>query len=336
MGREVVRTLEPRIDAELVAVLDKDHRIVGRPLSNVIDDCAWPDLIVADPAGGDRPRADVAVHATTAFAREALPQIEELIRAGLDVVTICQELVFPVEERVAVAARLDAVAKRAGKTVVAAGVNPGWVLDVLPIAASLGCVDVRDVNCRRIVDFSPYGRDEMAHIGAGLTKDEFEAGARAGRIGHIGLLESAALVAASLELEVTRWNQTKEPLIASRLHATKSTSVPPGRVRGFVQRVSGWDEADREVVGFEMLGLLDPCPEDPVMGDEIRIGARPDVDLSIRSALAQRGGEATAGVASNLIGPVLAAEPGLIAVDRLSLARSRRRLAACSRSRRQE
>lgn len=326
MGQEVVRTLEFRRDAELVGALDTDPEKVGHPVSDLLEGCRWPQVVIAHPAEGELPDADVAVHATTAFAAEALPEIEDLLRSGLDVVTICQELVFPVEDRIALAARLDEIAKRTGKTVVAAGVNPGWVLDVLPIAASLGCVDAREVRCRRVVDFSPYGPDEMKHIGAGLTAEEFEAGAEDGAIGHIGLLESAAMVAASLDLEVTRWSQAKEPLIASREHVTKSAKISPGQVRGFVQRVLGWSGED-EVAQFEMQGLLDPGDDDPDLGDHIQIRARPDVDLVVRSAIAQRGGEATAGVASNLIGAALAGEPGLIDVSRLPLARSRRSLA---------
>lgn len=326
MGREALRALEPRADAEVVAVYDINPCLVGRPLGEFVPGCRWPAVVVEHPEQAGRPPADVAVHATTAFAAEAQPQLEDLLRCGLDVVTICQELVFPIAERVAIAERIDAIARAAGKTVVAAGVNPGWVLDVLPIAASLGCVDVRRVACRRVVDFSPYGADEMAHIGAGLTEREFRAGVEAGGIGHIGLLESAAMVAASIDLEVDQWAQTKEPLLATRTHVTKVTRVLSGRVRGFVQRVVGLAGGE-EVLDFEMRGLLDPGDDDPALGDQIRVDGRPEVDLRIRSALAQRGGEGTAGVATNLIGPVLAAAPGLVPLRRLPLARSRRRLA---------
>jgi 4-hydroxy-tetrahydrodipicolinate reductase len=178
------------------------------------------------------------------------------------------------------------------------------------------------VACRRVVDFSPYGPDEMAHIGAGLTGPEFDTGARAGQLGHIGLLESAHMVATALGISPDRWAQTKTPVLADRRCVTSFVEVKPGRVRGFRQRVQG-SVADDVVLDFEMLGLLDPTNDDPELGDSITIDAEPSVHLTVSRETAQRGGTATAGVATNLLGPVLAAEPGFLPLWRLPLQRSR-------------
>ena len=324
MGREAVAALAHRSDAEIVAVFDTDRALVGRRLAEIVPGSRWPGVVVQDPTEEAIGRAagDVALHATTAFAEEAVPQLAILLAADLDVVTLCQELVHPLPERAELAAVLDAIARRCGKSVAAGGVNPGWVLDLLAIAASLGCYDIRTVACQRIVDFSPYGPDEMAHIGAGLTEQQFQAGVRAGELGHVGLLESAHMVAEALGLTPESWTQTKAPLVSERPCATSFVTVEPGHVRGFRQRVQG-RIADAVIVDFEMVGLLDPDGDDPGLGDSITIKAQPNVHLKVAGEIAQRGGIGTAGVATNLLGPVMAAQPGFIPLWRLPLERSR-------------
>ncbi|MFJ4223396.1 hypothetical protein [Microbacterium sp. NPDC089695] len=324
MGREILAALAARTDADVIAVLDTDATLVGRRLGEVVGTSRWPDVVVRHPDEvrlGDL-RADVAVHATTAFVDVAVPQIAALLDAGADVVTLCQELVYPREENADLAADLHRTAVAAGRTVVAGGVNPGWILDLLPIAASLGCRDIDAVRATRVVDFSPYGPDEMVHIGAGLDEDRFRAGADSGEIGHIGLLESARMVADALGLDVDRWEQTKDPVISPDGHATPFADVAPGHVRGFRQRVRGWT-GDRLRADFEMVGLIDVRADDPELGDRIAITATPDIAVTVQGGDTTDGGTSTAGVVTNLIGPALASGPGLRTIADLPLTRSR-------------
>lgn len=327
MGQECLKALENRSDAEVTAILDSNPDLVGRVLGDVLKSSRWANIEIRHPesADWDRLDADVAIHATTAFASEAAPQISRLLEAGLDVATICQELVYPIDDRLPVADALHKEAQSHGRSVVAGGVNPGWILDILVVAASLGCVDITAVTASRVVDFSPYGTDEMAHIGAGLDMDSFNQGADNGKIGHIGLRESTALVAAALGLDVTTWTETKQPIIAEKRHSTKFVTVEPGGARGFVQRVQGAAGA-RTVIDFEMRGLLDVGADDPPLGDRITIKATPDIDLTVHGDDTSRGGPATAGVVTNLLGPVQAAAPGLHTVLSLPLIRSRTKL----------
>ena len=300
MGSLMVQLLTTRHDVSIVGGIDIDPAKVHRELGDVANVGRRLGINVEEPDALRKIAADVALHATTAYAEEAYPIITSLIDQGMNVITIAQELFFPLGENIKIAAELDRQAKRAGVRVTAAGINPGFILDVLPIACSMPCWSVEGVSGRRVVDFSPYGPDEMRHIGAGLTAQEFAEGARDGKIGHIGLLESAAMIAHSVGLDVDELQQTKSPMISQRARKTAFASVPAGRVCGFRQSVRG-TASGRERISLEMIGILAPGPDDIELGDYFRIIGTPNVNVSTKEEISQKGGLGTAAVAVNTI-----------------------------------
>ena len=320
MGSLMVQLLEQR-PVVVVGAVDRDPNKAGRDLGEIAGLGRKTGVTVAPRAAEvlDRVECDVVMLATTAFAAEAEPHILAAVQRRRYVVSIVQELFFPIGKAVECAARIDRAARDAGVAVGAVGINPGFIMDVLPAVCSYPCWHVDSVEVRRHVDFSPYGPDEMAHIGAGLTEAEFAAGVAAGTIGHIGLLESAAMVSHCLELDVDELRQSKEPLIAERERVTPFVKVPPGRACGFRQSVVG-SRAGETVLDFRMVAVLDPRPGDGLeLGDHARINGTPNVDVTVREEISQKGGLGTSGVAVNTIPLILAAPPGFHTIDRLTL-----------------
>ncbi|ESX66941.1 hypothetical protein X759_27315 [Mesorhizobium sp. LSHC420B00] len=309
MGGLMLGLLAKRNDVSIVGVIDNDPNKIGRDLGNLLQEPALSGIQVSSPEATDQMKADVALHATTAFAAEAYPIVASLAARGINVVTITQELFFPLGCNIGVAEEIDRQAKAGGARVTAVGINPGFILDILPISASSPCWEINRVDGRRVVDFSPYGPDEMRHIGAGLTESEFVRGAEDGTIGHIGLLETAGMVAVSLGLEVDELQQTKSAIITSRRRCTSFIEIEPGRVCGFRQAVVGFSKGD-EKLRFEMVGILDPDDRDEALGDQVRISGIPAVDLVVKEQISQLGGLGTAAVAVNTIPRLLDATPG--------------------------
>ncbi|PBB58143.1 hypothetical protein CK217_31585 [Mesorhizobium loti] len=309
MGGLMLRLLAERSDISIVGAIDIDPNKVGRDVGDLLQQPALNGIQVSSPETAHELKADVVLHATTAFAAEAYAVVASLAARGMNVVTITQELFFPLGSNVGVAQQIDRQAKAAGARVTAVGINPGFILDLLPISASSPCWEVNRVDGRRIVDFSPYGPDEMKHIGAGLTEPDFALGARDGTIGHIGLLETAGMVAVSMGLEVDELQQTKSAIITSRHRRTSYIEIEPGRVCGFRQSVVGLSKGD-ERLRFEMVGILDPDDRDEPLGDRVRISGSPSVDLVVKEQISQLGGLGTAAVAVNTIPRLLDAAPG--------------------------
>jgi 4-hydroxy-tetrahydrodipicolinate reductase len=316
MGSLMVQLLSTRRDVSIVGAIDIDPDKIDCDLGDVANVGQRLGINIEEPKALRKVTADVALHATTAYAEEAYPIISSLIDQRLNVITIAQELFFPLGKNLKIAAELDRQAKRAGVRVTSAGINPGFILDVLPIACSMPCWSVEGISGRRVVDFSPYGPDEMRHIGAGLTAQQFLEGAREGKIGHVGLLESAGMIGHSLGLDVDELKQTKSPIISQRTRKTAFASIPAGRVCGFRQSVRG-TTSGREKINLEMIGILAPGPDDIELGDHFRIIGTPSVDVFTKEEISQKGGIGTAAIAVNTIPRLLHASVGFHSSNQL-------------------
>jgi 4-hydroxy-tetrahydrodipicolinate reductase len=322
MGSNMVRLLEMRPEVEAVGAVDHDPAKIGRDLGEVAGLGRRTGITVSFPADEvlKKVEADVVLLATTAFVDEAFEPILKSVEQGCRVVTICQELFFPVGKNVEKARAIDRKARETGVAVTAVGINPGFIMDIVPIVCSVPCWEIRKVFVRRVVDFSPYGPDEMRHIGAGLTAAKFTEGIRRGVIGHIGLLETTAMVAHCLGLDIDELRQTKAPMVTTKGRKSNFITIPPGNVCGFRQDVIGLRSGEK-LLDFRMVGIVSPDPdEDGVeLGDYARIDGTPSVDIQIREEISQRGGLGTAGVAVNMIPRVMSAGAGFHTMNTLTL-----------------
>ena len=322
MGSQMVRLLQRKPHVRVVGAIDWDKNKIGRDLGELTGLGINLGVKVSYPPQKilGQIKADLVLQATTAFLDEAYDQILLVLAQRMNVVTICQELFFPLAKNRARAARLDRKAKEMGVRLTAVGINPGFIMDIVPILCSVPCWEVDSLFVRRVVDFSPYGPDEMRHIGANLTSREFLRGVAKGAIGHIGLLETAAMVAHCLGLGIDELRQTKEPLIARKERRSPYIKISPGRVCGFKQNVVGLRKREK-ILDFQMVGIVSPDPkEDGVrMGDYARINGVPCVDIEIRKEIAQKGGWEQPESRSTSSPELLSAPPGFHTMNTLSL-----------------
>jgi 4-hydroxy-tetrahydrodipicolinate reductase len=321
MGSSMVRLLQSKPLSRVVGAIDHDEAKIGRDIGDLAGlgkelgvTVAYPPLEVLENT-----EADVVLHATTAFMDDALAQIIPVLDRGINVVTIAQELFFPIGENVEKAKEIDAKARDKRARVSSVGVNPGFIMDMLPILCTLPLWEVDRVFSRRTIDFSPFGPDEMRHIGVGLGAEEWLKGAQINEIGHIGLLETGAMVAHCMGLGVDELRQTKEPVIARSERKTHFATVKPGEVCGFKQNVMGIC-GDEEVLTLNMMGLVDPKPEEDgaELGDYTHIYGTPSVDIRIKEEIAQKAGFGASGAAVNMIPRILEATPGYHTMDSLT------------------
>ena len=198
IGSAVARHIAERPGLELVGGVDIDPEMVGRDVGRVLG--------LADPLGfpvrrsleaaldSSRSGADVVLHTTSSYFDLFLDQIIEILAAGLDVVSTAEELSFPWLSHSDEAKKVDAAAKRAGKTVLGTGVNPGYLMDSLPLFLTAICQQVDRIEVIRVINASTRRGPFQAKIGSGLSVDEFERKMAAGRMGHVGLPESMDMV----------------------------------------------------------------------------------------------------------------------------------------------
>lgn len=313
IGSALARHVTEREGLALVGAVDMDQAKAGRDAGEVIGlgrELGFPvTATLAETLA--RTDADVALHATSSYFDRFKPQILELLDAGLDVVSTAEELAFPWLAHPDEAREIDAAAKRAGKTVLGTGVNPGFLMDSLPLFLTAICQRVDRIEVRRAQNASLRRGPFQAKIGAGLTVEEFQERMAAGRMGHVGLPESVGMIFHTLGRTLARYESAVEPVVAQRRVVTEFFDVPPGRVIGLKQTARGF-APEGEFVVLTFLAALDAeenC-------DTIVIRGVPDMEVALRGT---NGDRATVAIVVNAVKRVREAEPGLATMPDLPL-----------------
>jgi 4-hydroxy-tetrahydrodipicolinate reductase len=254
-------------------------------------------------------RPHVAIQATCSRLSEAAPEIETLVRHGVHVVSIAEEMAYPVCASASLARKLHRLAMAHRVSILGTGINPGFVLDVLVITLSAVCSEVRSITATRVNDLSPYGPSVLGSQGVGLTPEAFAEGlARGSVVGHVGFEQSIRMLADALGCEIERIEETREPIVSRVRRATPHVTVEPGPVAGCRHAAVGYRR------GAPFVTLVHPQQVRPELegvttGDTIEIQGSPGVRLSGSPEIP--GGAGTAALAVNMIPRALDAAPGL-------------------------
>lgn len=311
IGREIARVLADREWAELSAAVDVDPGLAGRELAEVAGLEEPAGVEVTPSLGAD---CDVLAHATVSDLEAAAEQVTPHLEAGRSVVSTCEELAFPLEE--SAARRLDAAAREGGATLLGTGVNPGFLLDALPALLTLPCQGVEHLTASRVVDAARRRGPLQEKVGAGLDLAEWRRRRDAGEIRHVGLPESARLLAAAVGWDdLSCSEELVEPVTAARPVTTDHVRVREGQAAGVRQLITGSRDG-REVLRLELAMYVGA--EEP--GDAVEVHGVPPVEMRIPGGV--HGDRATAGVVANMIPRVRAAGPGLVTMAELPLGAS--------------
>ena len=316
LGAIGIRTAEAvlaRRDLRVVGAVDTDPKKIGKDVGELVGQDRIGVGVTDDPEELFRSvHAEVALHTTSSFLPDIYDQIEGLIDAGVDVVSSTEELSYPALQQPELTAKLDALARAKGVTVFGTGVNPGFVMDVLPLVMTGVCQKVERVKVERIVNASTRRGPLQRKIGSGMTKEEFEELAKGGRMGHVGLVESVALIAHGLGWDIDAVEEILEPAIAPKAIVTEHARVEPGQVAGIQQRAWGLKEGEKLII-LELQMYLDA--EDP--HDAVVLEGVPPIHLRIENGTA--GDFATVATLINAIPRVVTAPPGLLTAEQLPI-----------------
>ena len=315
IGSAIVKLLVKKKSFQIVGAIDIDKTKVGRDVGDVAGLQRKLGVKVSDNSSKvfRETKADLVVLSTSSFLPAVKRQLEQITRAKLDIVSTCEELAYPFRKYPRESRALDRLAKKYKTTMLGTGVNPGFLMDTLVLTCSGVCQDVDSVVARRIQDASNRRVPFQQKIGAGLTPDEFNKNVASGKFGHIGLPESAAMIAEKLGWRLKDIQQKIEPIIADVEVSSDYITVKPGQVTGLSQAASAIDDSGREVVKFDFQASLKP----PQAFDQVVINGSPPVDLIIKGGV--QGDLATAAVIVNMIPKVAAAKSGLLTMAELPI-----------------
>jgi hypothetical protein len=314
IGLETLQLAAAKPWAEIIGAVDIDPNKAGRDLSELTGLGQLRGRVIHSSLDTllRSGRPDVIFHTAVSRFKAAFPQLEPMARAGISVVSSCEELVFPQLPEPLLARRLDQICRKSGARIVGTGVNPGFVMDLLPICLTGVCRDVRAVHIQRVVDASTRREPLQRKIGSGLEPRQFRRLLKEGKAGHAGLKESLALVAHCLGWKVKGISESGDAVLADHNIQTKYVQVKKGKTCGLHQRAET-RIGGKIIISLDLRMYLDaPNPQ-----DAIQIEGQPPLSLIMPGGVA--GDDATVAALVNTAPHLLAAKPGLILITDLNV-----------------
>ena len=306
IGLGIVEFLLTRPWVELVGAVDIDRTKVGRDVGQLLVSPKTTGILVRDK-GADllkQTRPDVVTHATSSYMNAIQPQLLEIVDNGVSVVSTAEELTYPFAKHPELAKTLDERARKNKAVVLGTGINPGFLLDTLPVVLSGVCQKVNSIRAERIVDSSRRRLQLQKKTGAGMSRSEFEKKVAEGAIKHVGLPESVGLISLAMGWKVGEIQERITPVIAEKEVRSDQIRVQPGGVAG-VRQVAKGILAGQELVVLDLrmyIGAPDPH-------DSVLIDGTPPVDMTIRGGV--HGDTATSAMIVNAIPILRGLQPGL-------------------------
>jgi hypothetical protein len=303
IGAEITRLLLSKPWVRLVAAVDIDPDKIGRDVGEVIGLGREASVKVTREL---ETKADVVCHSTGSRLADVAAQLQSLLERGSHVVSTCEELSFPLDHTLR--EQLQQAARAAHVTLLGTGVNPGFVMDKLPLTITSVCQEVKSVEIIRIQNASTRREPLQRKVGAGMTVDQFRDAVATGRIKHMGLRESLMMVGNGLGVEFDRvTDETIEPIVAEREIVTQYLKVAPGQVAGVHQTIYGTGRINVSLELRMYVGAED------VAADKVIVRGVPDVEMTIKDGV--HGDRATAAMVVNCIPRVMQARPGVLTMD---------------------
>jgi 2,4-diaminopentanoate dehydrogenase len=246
----------------------------------------------------------LAVISTFSSLKDILPQVRAIASRGINIVSTCEEMAFPLKIQPELAEEINALAKDNGISVLGTGVNPGFVMDYFPVSLTAVCQKVDRIQVWRIQDASLRRVPFQKKIGVGLTADEFKKKAAGNTIRHVGLSESMHMIASGMNWIIDKTEDIINPVIAQKEILAGYIPVSKGNNAGVEQIGKGYMNG-KEIITLVFRASVGE--ENPA--DKVRIEGIPEINATLPGGI--NGDIATCAITVNAIPRVIDASPGL-------------------------
>lgn len=308
MGSQIAQAILGKKSFEIVGAVDIAPELVEKDLGETFDQAQKLGIVIEKDADMlfSKVEAQAVVLTTTSHLKDVFSQITHCLNAGLNVISTCEELSYPWKRSPELARELDNLAREKGVTVVGTGINPGYLMDTLPLVLTAPCLEVKSVKVKRMMNSAKRRHPFQRKVGTGLTQEEFREKIENKIItGHVGLLESIHMIAAGLGWELSEAVELPpDPVIDEREIETGLGTVKPGDVIGLTSIAFGKKDG-KEVITLEFCANAAVDEE----YDEIIIEGKPDIHQKIIGGV--HGDVGTVAVTVNTIPRAVEASAGL-------------------------
>ncbi len=315
MGRIILNLIFKRKNLNLKGVVDIDPQLAGENLREFVNVEDTVDMVIEPDLESilAREKTDIVIIATSSSLERVNPTIKSAVKFGCNVISLCEELSYPFLNYPHISEELDALAKKNKVTIVGTGINPGYLMDLLPIVITAPCQRVRSIKVTRMMNSTKRRESFQRKIGTGLTPEEFHQKISKKEItGHVGLTQSIQLISAALGFEYEKIVELPPKEIITKREFTTSYGelVPEGSVCG-LQSIAHALNGRLEIISLDFVAYAGDHDE----YDSILIDGIPKIHQKIIGGV--HGDLGTSAMVLNLIPKVIEAKSGLLTMKDL-------------------
>ena len=205
LGQNLAKALVKDERFELIGLIDKDPNKIGTELHKIL---------ITDSLDGIN--AELAFVTTSSKLTQIEETLKELAQKNINIISSCEELIYPWQANPDLAQNLDDMAKAYGVRVLGTGINPGFLMDYFLITLLKAQINssIDSIYYERVIDTNKRRIPFQNKVAVGLTKEEYDKAFSEGRIGHVGCRQSVDMLLDYLNWTLEDYQEDIEPLFS--------------------------------------------------------------------------------------------------------------------------